>query len=275
MHAQSLSMGAGAPAAAGSSFYLAMRLLPAARRDAMFSIYGFCRAVDDIADSLAPAHVRRAGLEQWRRDIDDCYGGQAPAGLRALGRHIEEYDLGREDFYSVIDGMLMDAGGEPLCAPDAATLDLYCDRVASAVGRLSVKVFGMPRADGIALAHHLGRALQLTNILRDIDEDAALGRVYLPGEALRGAGVAPGSAACIVDDPALPDACARVVPQVQAHFRHAEAILRHSRCRTAHMMSAAYQAVLARLLARGWEPPRAPVKVPRVQKIGILLRHLM
>ena len=90
----------------------------------------------------------------------------------------------------MLDGMEMDVA-EDIVAPDLATLDLYCDRVASAVGRLSIKVFGMEEGPGFALAHHLGRALQLTNILRDIDEDAAIGRLYLPREYLVAAGLLP------------------------------------------------------------------------------------
>ena len=94
-----------------------------------------------------------------------------------------QFGLKREDYIAVIDGMEMDLAGQ-MRAPDLAALDLYCDRVASAVGRLSVRVFGMAENDGLALAYHLGRALQLTNILRDIDEDAEIGRLYLPREAL-------------------------------------------------------------------------------------------
>jgi phytoene synthase len=259
--------------AAGSSFYLAMRVLPPRQRSAMFGIYGFCRAVDDIADGDAPAPARRDALEQWRRDVDACYDGEAVPGMSALYPHIVDFGLAREDFHAVIDGMLMDAAPEALCAPDAATLDLYCDRVASAVGRLSVRVFGMPRGDGVALAHHLGRALQLTNILRDIDEDAAIGRMYLPREALEEAGVAIGGAHAIAGDPRLPSACASLVPQVRTHFRHAGAILERNPCRAPRLMGAAYEALLERLVARGWDSPRVPVKVPKLQRIGILLRH--
>jgi phytoene synthase len=212
---------------------------------------------------------------QWRRDVDACYDGEVVQGLFALYPYIVDFGLARADFHAVIDGMLMDAAPAALCAPDAATLDLYCDRVASAVGRLSVRVFGMPRGDGIALAHHLGRALQLTNILRDIDEDAAMGRVYLPREALEEAGVAIGSARAIAADPRLASACASLVPQVRMHFRHAGAILERNPCRAPRLMGAAYQALLARLVARGWDRPRAPVKVPKLQRIGILLRHTL
>ncbi|MDB5908163.1 MAG: crtB [Massilia sp.] len=262
--------------AAGSSFHAAMRILPAPQRQAMFDIYAFCRAVDDIADGDAPAPARRLGLEQWRRDIDACYAGHAPPRLRRLCGHILAFDLARDDFQAVVDGMMMDAAAAAVCAPDATTLDLYCDRVASAVGRLSVRVFGMQRAEGIALAHHLGRALQLTNILRDIDEDAGTGRVYLPREALLDAGVGLGTAAAIAAHPALPAVCATLVEQAKAHFAAADIILRRSPgrvVRAPRVMGAAYHAVLMRLVARGWASPRCPVKVPGLQRLGILLRY--
>ncbi|MFL6674013.1 MAG: presqualene diphosphate synthase HpnD [Massilia sp.] len=269
----------GAPAlpAASSSFYVAMRVLPAAQRQAMFDIYAFCRAVDDIADGDAPAPERRAQLEQWRHDIDACYAGDPPGHLFSLHRHIAAFGLARADFQAVIDGMLMDADAS-ICAPEAALLDAYCDRVASAVGRLSVRVFGMPHDDGILLAHHLGRALQLTNILRDIDEDAGIGRVYLPREALLAAGVELGTATAIAAHPALPGACTQLVEQAQAHFHAADTVLRYSpghAARAPRIMGAAYHAVLRRLVARGWASPRRPVKVPRLQRIGILLRYAL
>ena len=148
-----------------------MRILPRAQREAMFQIYDFCRQVDDIADSDGPRDVRLAELQQWRDDIDALYQGQPPARLRDYVASVQRFGLKREDFLAVVDGMEMDVP-QDIRAPDLATLDLYCDRVASAVGRLSVRVFGLAEDDGILLAHHLGRALQLTNILRDIDEDA-------------------------------------------------------------------------------------------------------
>jgi squalene synthase HpnD len=170
--------------ASGSSFYAAMRILPREQREAMFQIYSFCRKVDDIADSDGPRGERLAALQQWRDDIDALYQGDPPPRLRDYVTSVKKFDLQRADFLAIVDGMEMDVP-QDIRAPDLATLDLYCDRVASAVGRLSVRVFGLPTDDGIALAHHLGRALQLTNILRDIDEDAAIGRLYLPREGLR------------------------------------------------------------------------------------------
>jgi presqualene diphosphate synthase len=264
--------------ASGSSFYTAMRILPAAQRDAMYEIYAFCRAVDDIADSDLPAPRRRADLLQWQQDIDACYAGRTPPRLRRLQRQISAFGLKREDLQAVVDGMLMDADAA-ICAPDAATLDLYCDRVASAVGRLSVRVFGMPEADGIALSHHLGRALQLTNILRDIDEDAAIGRVYLPREALQAAGVAPLDVPLeIAAHAALGGVCAGLAEEAEAHFRQADAIMRRNPRRAVkapRIMAAAYHVILERLLARGWDYPRAPVKIPKWRLIGIVLRYAL
>lgn len=264
--------------AAGSSFYTAMRILPASQRAAMYQIYAFCRAVDDIADSSAPAAQRRAGLQQWQRDIDACYAGQVPRHLRRLHAQIVAFDLQRDDFQAVIDGMLMDADAA-ICAPDAATLDLYCDRVASAVGRLSVRIFGMPLEDGIALSHHLGRALQLTNILRDIDEDAAIGRVYLPREALVAAGLTELDVpAAIAAHPGLRLVCPGLAEQAEAHYRQADTIMRRNArraVRAPRIMAAAYHKILEALLQRGWDFPRAPVKVAKWRLIGIVLRYAL
>ncbi len=129
--------------------------------------------------------------------------------LSDLAQPVRDFNLQRKDFDAVIDGMAMDAA-EDIRAPDWGTLDLYCDRVASAVGRLSVRIFGLPELQGQALAYHLGRALQLTNILRDIDEDAAIGRLYLPREALRAAGVETDDPLEAAADPKLAAACVEV-----------------------------------------------------------------
>ena len=208
----------------GSSFYAAMRVLPAPQRNAMFEIYEFCHAVDDIADRDGARPDRLLELRQWRSAIDAIFAGAPPADLWGLARAVSEFALEREDFLAIIDGMEMDVAAD-ISRPDSATLDLYCDRVASAVGRLSVRVFGMPAPDGTTLAFHLGRALQLTNILRDLDEDARKGRLYLPSEALRAAGISATEAARILEHPALGRACAAVVDLAREHFDAANRVL--------------------------------------------------
>src|SRR3954471_11520777 len=215
--------------ASGSSFYAAMRILPHDQREAMFQIYSFCRQVDDIADSDGPRTERLAALQRWRDDIDALYRGHPPARLKDYATSVKTFGLRRDDFLAIVDGMEMDVP-QDIRAPDMATLDLYCDRVASAVGRLSVRVFGLPEDDGILLAHHLGRALQLTNILRDIDEDAGIGRLYLPREGLLLAGITSDDPQKVVADSALPKVCAPLVTRAKKHFEKADEIMgRNSR----------------------------------------------
>jgi phytoene synthase len=261
--------------ASGSSFYAAMRILPRAQREAMFQIYSFCRHVDDIADSSGPRPERLAALQQWRHDIDALYRGDPPPRLRDYVASVQNFGLRREDFLAIVDGMEMDVP-QDIRAPDLATLDLYCDRVASAVGRLSVRVFGLAEADGIELAHHLGRALQLTNILRDIDEDAAIGRLYLPREGLLQAGIASTDPREVIADPALPKVCAPLVERARTHFEKADEIMaRNPRrvVRAPRIMSKYYRAILELLVARGFAIPRAPVRLNKIARIAIILRY--
>jgi len=264
-----------AQTASGSSFYAAMRIMPPAQREAMFHIYSFCRKVDDIADSDGPRAERLEALAQWRRDIDALYAGNPPPRVAPYQSAVKQSGLRREDFIAVIDGMEMDVPAE-IRAPDEATLDLYCDRVASAVGRLSVRVFGLPEEDGIALSHNLGRALQLTNILRDIDEDAGIGRLYLPRELLDAAGIASSDPQIVAADPNVPKVCAPIVERVKVYFAKADEIMARyprSTVRAPRIMSKYYQEILKRLLARGFAPPRQPVKLSKAAKMSILLRY--
>jgi phytoene synthase len=266
---------AAAERASGSSFYTAMRILPRAQREAMFEIYSFCRQVDDIADSTGPREDRRRALDRWRADIDAICAHQDVPRLAGLKRAVEQFWLRREDFQAVIDGMEMDVVAD-IRAPDDATLDLYCDRVASAVGRLSVRIFGMGEADGIALAHHLGRALQLTNILRDVDEDAAIGRLYLPAEALRDAGIAGNDPAVVLASPGLAQVCNGVAERARRHFAEADRIMARSprrAVRAPRIMGEAYKLILDRLTERGWSPPRNRIRIPRPRLLWIIARY--
>ena len=261
--------------ASGSSFYAAMRILPHEQRQAMFQIYSFCRQVDDIADSDGPREARLLALQQWRDDVEALYQGHPPPRLRDYAASVREFGLAREDFLAIIDGMEMDVP-QDIRAPDLATLDLYCDRVASAVGRLSVRVFGLPKEDGILLAHHLGRALQLTNILRDIDEDAAIGRLYLPREGLWEAGITSTDPLMVALEPALPKVCAPLVARAREHFEKADEIMRRNPrrlVRAPRIMSKYYRAILQLLVERGFANPRKAVRLNKMARIAILLRY--
>jgi phytoene synthase len=148
--------------------------------------------------------------------------------------------------------------------------------VASAVGRLSVRVFGVRNDDGIALSHHLGRALQLTNILRDVDEDADIGRLYLPREYLAAAGIASDDPHTVIAHPNLGQACAPLIDTAREHFRQARAIMaRQSRAsvKAPRIMAEAYAPMLDKLQQRGFAAPRARVRLDRLRLIGAVLRY--
>jgi phytoene synthase len=253
-----------------------MRLMPRAEREAMFAIYAFCRMVDDIADDgIGTREERFAALTSWRRDLDALYGGGMAFESAFLKDAVGRYRLRKEDFLAVIDGMEMDVS-QDIVAPDLAILDLYCDRVASAVGRLSVKVFGMDEGPGFELAHHLGRALQLTNILRDLDEDAAIGRLYLAREHIENQGIAIGDPKAILADSRIDAACRSCGRLAHYHYDKADVILRarpSGRIRTPRLMGAVYAAILSAMEMAGWAAPRRRVSLPKTKLAMIVLRN--
>lgn len=262
--------------AAGTSFYWAMRLLPRHRRNGMYAIYAFCREVDDIADGERPVEHKIAALAGWREEINALYAGH-PRYLvaRALSEPVSRYHLRRDDFVAVIDGMEMDAR-EAIRAPDLAMLDLYCARVASAVGHLSVHIFGDSSDAAHAVAESLGRALQLTNILRDLHEDAGRGRLYLPREVLERHGIHGTCPTAVLGHPALPAVCREVAAIAEEHFQLSMIAIGHcSRraMRPAAVMAAIYHATLSNLRRSGWRDPATRVSVSKALKLWLVLRH--
>lgn len=260
----------------GTSFYWAMRLLPKPRRDAMFAIYAFCREVDDIADRDGPADSKLAGLAEWRHEIDRIYSG-VPHNLtaQALVGPARDFALRREDFLAVIEGMEMDVRGE-MQAPTAAALEAYCRCVAGAVGLLSIRVFGAADPAAEAFAIDLGAALQLTNILRDLRQDAELGRLYLPRELLMRHGIANRDPDAVLSHPALPEICTALAGQAEARFAAAESNLLRSdpaALRPAVVMMHNYHLLLERLVRAGWRRLDAPVRVSVPEKLWIAFRY--
>jgi phytoene/squalene synthetase len=205
--------------ARSSSFYWAMRLMPQAQRRAMFAVYGWCRAGDDIADADLSVESRRAGLVAMRRDLDRIF---EEGDGSALSDAIRRYRLERVWFEMVLDGLDSDVES-PLSAPDMATLDLYCQRVAGAVGRIAVGIFGLHDEAAGRFAFAAGHALQLTNILRDIAEDAARDRLYLPREALAEAGIGETAPLAVSRHPALPRATEWLAGRARTLYAEAEA----------------------------------------------------
>ncbi len=257
----------------GTSFYRGMRVLPADRRAAMYAIYAFCRIVDDIVDEPAAEPDRAAALAAWRERIEGLYRGVADEPVsRVLLPAVRRFGLRQQDFAAVIDGMARDAV-EVIVAPSLAELDVYCDQVAAAVGRLSVRAFGDASGDADLVAWALGRALQFTNILRDLEEDAQRGRLYLPREWLQAAGV-PAQPQAALASPGLAAVCGRMLAAARSYFSQAEASMRQCdrrAMRPARLMAAGYRAVLDALERRGWVRLGEKPRVGALRKLRILL----
>ncbi|HEU0117995.1 MAG TPA: presqualene diphosphate synthase HpnD [Alphaproteobacteria bacterium] len=261
-----------------SSFHAGMAILPKARRDAMYALYAFCREVDDIADDGATLEERTQGLQQWRERIALLFRNKQVSDsiTAALQPAIESFQLVETDFQAIIDGMAMDAG-DPICAPDHKMLDLYCDRVASAVGRASVRIFGDNSPTAMDLSYHLGRAFQLTNILRDIYEDAQRGRLYLPEELLKKHNVASRVPAEVVKDANLPAVCRELAVEAEQHFTLADKAM--SACKPeamkpAKIMRAYYGAIFEKLKRCDWKNISKRVTLPKWKKLWLVLREL-
>ncbi len=175
-------------AKSGSSFYYSFLFLPEAQRKAITALYAFCREVDDVVDECSDADLARSKLNWWRAEIFGAFDGKPNHPVcQALTTSITHFNLPKEHFIEIIDGMEMDL--QQTRYNTFAELNLYCYRVASVVGLMAAEIFGFEDHTTLDYAHNLGLAFQLTNILRDVKEDAERGRIYLPLDELERFGV--------------------------------------------------------------------------------------
>ncbi|HEY8383330.1 MAG TPA: squalene/phytoene synthase family protein [Microvirga sp.] len=256
----------------GSSFRLGMQSLAPDRRRAIHAVYAFCRAVDDIADGAAPPEEKRRFLDEWRAEIDRLPSApRTPVG-RELARAAEAFALPLGECHALLDGMQTDSTDRVRIADDAA-LGLYARRVAGSVGALSIRIFGAPEAEDFAL--RLGHTLQLVNILRDVDEDAALERVYVPLARL---GMEDAPARILVADPRFARACQTLADEAREGFSAADralARLDRGRLRPAILMMEGYRRILDRLQARGFGTRHGRLRLTagdRLQLLTLALR---
>ena len=262
----------------GTSFYWAIRPLPIKKRRAMFAIYAFCRKVDDIADSNELTEKKILKLKKWRGKIESLYDN-SPTDLitNALAKPIADYNLNKEDFIAIIDGMETDAVDQ-LRMSNKKELLIYCDRVACAVGRLSNEVFGISPEQGKDLAKSLGEALQLTNILRDISEDAEKNRVYIPRDLLKAYGNNNVTVDEILNHRGFDDACKDLAAVTRARFKEAESAIKKCDKKlitSALIMMKLYHQLFLLLQQRGWKDYNVPVKVSGIWKLWTIARILI
>jgi phytoene synthase len=240
----------------------------------MHALYGFCHEVGDIADGAASRSLKQTLLSNWRNEIAHLYAGHPQHTVtRGLSEAIHRYGLRRGDFLSIIDGMEMDARRE-IRAPSFAELDRYCELVAVALGRLSMRIFGDETPAGERVAAELGRALQLTDILRDLAEDAARHQLYLPRELLHAHGIFATTPSWVLAQPALPNVCRDLAGLADGHYAAAaEAIAARPRwkMRPAAATLGIYRALLHELLARGWRHLDEPIRLPAWRELPLRL----
>jgi phytoene synthase len=259
-----------------TSFSWAMHLLPVQRREAMYALYAFCREVDDIADGEASRSLKQTFLSNWRSEIAHLYAGRPRHAVTlGLNKAIHLYGLRCDDFLAIIDGVEMDVR-TGIRAPSFEQLDRYCECVAVAVGRLSVRIFGEETPAGERVAAELGRAVQLTNILRDLAEDARRQKLYLPRELLHAHGIFATTPSWVLAQPALPEICRNLAMVAERHYEAAaEAIAACPRwtMRPAAVMLGIYRALLHELLVRGWRHIDEPLRIPAWHKLALVIRH--
>jgi phytoene synthase len=258
----------------GSSFYHSFRFLPADRRRAITALYAFCREVDDVVDECSDANVARTTLNWWRAEVTAIYGGkpQHPVA-QALAPIVQRFNLSQEHLLEIIDGMEMDLD-QPRY-PDFKSLQLYCYRVASVVGLLSAEIFGYTDRKTLKYAHDLGIAFQLTNIIRDVGEDARRNRIYLPMDELQQFGVTAADILNSRETDNFRKLMAFQVERARRYYRQAidqlPAVDRKSQ-RTGLIMAAIYQATLDEVVSSGCHVLKERVSLGTGYKLWLALR---
>ncbi len=268
MNATTLEQPAPEVEATNSNFYYSFLFLPPEQRGAVLEVYSFCHEVDELVDHPRPGSDPRTELDRWRRDIAALYdGGQPSARALRLAPHVDRFSLPRQAFLDILDGVEMDLDRSRYATWDE--LHLYCRRVASAVGLLCIEIFGHRNPRSRDYAVELGVALQLTNILRDLDADARRGRIYLPTEDLERFGVSEEEILAGRSSDRLREFMAFQCQRARSHFFRAETVLpREDRMAlyAAEIMSRIYLRLLERIEERGFDVWAKRVTISRFRK---------
>jgi phytoene synthase len=258
-------------AASGSSFYYSFLFLPAEQRRAIMALYAFCREVDDVVDECSDRDVARRKLDWWREEIAACFSGQPKHPVTsALASALQSYNLPAEYFQEIIDGMNMDL--EQQRYESFSELALYCHRVAGVVGLLSAEIFGYQQRDTLKYAESLGTAFQLTNIIRDVREDAERGRIYLPLDELLEYHINPHDLLKDEVNDALPLLLSFQAERANSYYQRALGQLpdqdRYAQ-RSGLIMTAIYQKLLNEIEADGYQVMQHRIRLTPLRKLWI------
>ncbi|MFZ3018590.1 MAG: presqualene diphosphate synthase HpnD [Gallionella sp.] len=262
-------------AASGSSFTSSFRFLPADKRRAMTALYAYCREVDDVVDECSDADVARTTLNWWRDEVIAIYSSDRPQHpvAQALVPIVKQFNLPQEHLLEIIDGMEMDL--EQARYPDFKSLQLYCYRVASVVGLLSAEIFGYTDRQTLKYAHDLGIAFQLTNIIRDVGEDARRNRIYLPMDEMQQFGVTAADILNANETEAFHKLMAFQIERARRYYKqafdHLPASDRKTQ-RTGLIMAEIYQAVLDEVERSGCHVLKERVSLTPTYKLWLALK---
>ena len=262
-------------AQSGSSFTVSFIFLPKNQRNAMTALYAFCREVDDIADECTDYSVAQAKLNWWKIEVQNLYTNtpQHPV-TKALQPVVKQYNLSQEHFLEIIDGMEMDLKFNRY--EDFKQLQLYCYRVASVVGLLSASIFGFKNRKTLKYAHDLGMAFQLTNIIRDVGEDARRGRIYLPLDELRKAKVSEDDILQSRETPAVKELIEYQIERAESYYDKALRELPPEDAkqqRAGLMMAAIYRTLLREIKADSAEKVlNFKTKLPPLRKLMLVAK---
>ena len=261
----------------GSSFFWSMRLLPKAKREAMYTIYAFCRHIDDIVDGDMPLREKQELLDAWREELDNIYDRKVPA--TEIGRRIYKncmrFKLPKEEFLKLIDSISMDIP-KPLQAPKMVDFLRYCRGVAGVPGSLSLRIFGCKDENLIEeLPTSLGNALQITNILRDVKEDAQANRLYIPKEYLKKAEISSKKPSEVIVNKNLSIAREELAKLAEEDYAKANTIipfLDKKVARPVRAIAAVYKKYFDIMQNRGWEVISPKPKIGKLNKFSLALR---
>jgi phytoene synthase len=263
-------------AASGSSFYQSFVFLPPDMRRGITALYAFCREVDDVVDECRDPNVARIKLGWWRQEVARLYAGQAQHPVtRALAPFVAPAALPHALFLEIIDGMQMDL--DQAQYPDLPALLRYCYHAASTVGLLSARLFGCTQAGTLAYAHDLGLAFQLTNIIRDVREDALRGRLYLPQDWLERHGVGAAQLTGTVTPPALQALLTELAGTAEQLYQSAFAKLPPAdrwAQRAGLIMAAIYHRLLENMRANGFRVLERRPRLHPLHKLWLAWRTL-
>ena len=261
-----------------SSFFWGIKILEKEKRNAMFTIYAFCKKADTIADSNQIKKKKIKKINELKKEIKETFNNNLHNNFRrTLKYYINYYKLNKKYFLDIIKGVEMDIDNIMIC-PSKKIFNLYCYRVAGAVGLLSLKIFGDYNKKTRSFGLYLAKALQITNILRDIKQDKSMGRMYIPKEILKSVGIKSTNIDFILKNKKLPEACAKLAIVADLNFKKADKKLKFcskKKLKSAILMMDTYKLLLKKLKKRGWDSLEEKVNLTKFEKFFLFLKGIV